>query len=529
MLRIKETFPIAIDGESLTIEQVVAVARYRAEVQPLDARVIQRMAESANWVKEVVEADRQAVYGVNTGFGPLARERIKREDTRALSYNVVVTCGVGVDNPLPEEVVRAGMLIRANSLAKGYSGVRPVLVDTLIQMLNAGVTPVVPSKGSLGASGDLAPLAHIAMALAETPPGLPEDSGFAVYQGERLTGHEALARAGIDPVLLEAKEGLALTNGATVTAGMACLAAHDAWNLVRNAEVALAMSLEALCGFTDAFEPYPHRVRGHAGQRETAQNVWELVAGSQLVNSQPDKVQDAYSLRCGPQVLGAVRDALRFITSTVGTEINAASDNPLIFMEMERANKAISAGNFHGEPLAFALDLLGIITAEVASISERRTFRLTTPELSDGLPSMLVVRPGLYCGYMMPQYTAACLVSDNKTLAHPDSVDSIPTSANQEDHVSMSANAARHAWEIIRNSEKVIAIEMLSAAQALDLRPSSLRRGHGTEAAYRLIRDKVTMMARDRSLFREMEEITALLHSGTVWDRVTAAVGAGLA
>ena len=515
---------ISLTGTGLTIEEVVAVARSNAAVLCLGADVRHRMQESADWVKRVIDEDRQAVYGVNTGFGPLARERIRREDARALSYNVVVACGVGVDDPLPAEIVRAGMLIRANSLAKGFSGVRPIVVDTLIAMLNAGVTPVVPAKGSLGASGDLAPLAHIAMVLAETPADLPDDSGFAFYGGECLNGHEAMTRAGISPVLLEAKEGLALTNGATVTAGLASLAVRDAWNLVRNAEVALAMSVEALHGFSDAFDPHPHLARGHRGQQETARNVMRLVDGSELVNAHPEKVQDAYSLRCGPQVLGAVRDALRFITSVVETEINAASDNPLIFMDLARENKVISAGNFHGEPLAFAMDQLGMVTAEIASISERRTFRLTTPELSDGLPSMLVVNPGLNCGYMMPQYTAASLVSDNKTLAHPDSVDSIPTSANQEDHVSMSWNAARHAREIICNSEQVVAIELLSAAQALDLRPADLQRGKGTAIAHRLIREQVEVVERDRSLFLPMMAVADLVRAGRFLEAVAAAV-----
>jgi len=291
---------------------------------------------------------------------------------------------------------------------------------------------------------------------------------------------------------------------------------HDAWNLVRNAEIALAMSLEALHGFTDAFDERPHKVRPHPGQGETAHNVRRLTEGSDLVNRLPQKIQDAYSLRCSPQVLGAVRDALRFVASTVHTEINAASDNPLIFMDLERENKAMSAGNFHGEPLAFAMDLLGIVTAEVASIAERRVFRLTSPALSDGLPAMLVIKPGLHCGYMMPQYTAAALVSDNKTLAHPDSVDSIPTSAGQEDHVSMGANAARHAREIIRNSEMVVAIEMLTAAQALDLRSPELRRGRGAKVAHHLMRKLVPTMDEDHSLSRQMGSAAALVHSGEI-------------
>ena len=284
----------------------------------------------------------------------------------------------------------------------------------------------------------------------------------------------------------------------------------------------MALSLEALYGFTDAFAERPHDVRGHQGAKETAYNVRKLVQGSELVDRLPENVQDAYSLRCAPQVLGAVRDALRFITSTVSVEINGATDNPLIFLDLERDNKVISAGNFHGEPLAFAMDLLGIVVSEIASIAERRVFRLTTPELSNGLPSMLAVDPGLNCGYMMPQYTAAALVSDNKTLAHPDSVDSIPTSANQEDHVSMSANAARHAREIIRNSEKVVAIEMLTAAQALDLRPPELRRGQGTRVAHEVLRQHAERLERDRPFSGDIERVTELVHSSRLLEAIAA-------
>ncbi len=507
---------VTLDGEHLTIDDVVAVARDRRPVDPLPAAVRDRMAASAAWVEQTVREDTRTVYGVNTGFGPLASQRVRREDTRALSYNVVVSCAVGMDEPHPEEVSRATMLIHANGLAKGFSAIRPVVVDTIIQMLNAGVTPVIPSKGSVGASGDLAPLAHIAMVLCETPDGRPEDSGLAWCQGEILPGYEAMWRADIPRVTLEAKEGLSLTNGTSCTAALACLATHDAWNLVRNAEATLAVSLDALHGFTDAFDEHPHRARGQRGQQETARNVRRLSAGSEMVNRQPQRVQDAYSVRCAPQVLGAVRDAVRYVTSVVGIEINAVTDNPLIFVDLDRENKAVSAGNFHAEPLAIAMDLLGIVTAEVANISERRTFRLTTPELSNGLPSMLVKSPGLNTGFMVVQCTAAALVSDNKTLAHPDSVDSVPTAANQEDFVSMGPNAARHAREILRNSEKVVAIELLAAVQALDLRPPEPLRGPASRVAHGLVRERAAMMAEDCSVYREMAAVADLVHSGAL-------------
>jgi histidine ammonia-lyase len=536
-------YSVELDGEHLTIEDVVAVARNGRPVAPLSPAVKDRMMASAQWVERTVQEDARIVYGVNTGFGPLASQRVARDDTRTLSYNVVVACGVGVDEPHPEDAVRAAMLIHANGLAKGFSGVRPVVADTIIAMLNAGVTPLVPAKGSVGASGDLAPLAHIAMVLSETPVGRAHDSGFAWCQGERLPGHVAMARAGIPRVVLEAKEGLSLTNGTGATTGLACLATHDAWNLLHNAEAVLATSLEALHGFTDAFDEHPHQARAHRGQQETAHTVRRLVDGSQMVNHspyedsdsplslqggglpQPGRVQDAYSLRCAPQVLGAVRDALRYITGVVDTEINATTDNPLIFTDLDRENKAMSAGNFHAEPLAFAMDLLSIVMAEVANISERRLFRLTTPELSNGLPSMLVKNPGLNTGFMVPHCTAAALVSDNKTLAHPDSVDSIPTAANQEDFVSMAPNAARHAREIIRNGEMVVAIELLAAVQALDLRPPHLERGLASQVAHELVRQRAPMMEQDCSLFQEMAAVAELIHSGQLLQAIALKAG----
>jgi histidine ammonia-lyase len=403
------------------------------------------------------------------------------------------------------------MLVRANTFAKGHSGVRPLLAETLIRMLNSGVTPHVPEKGSLGASGDLAPLAHIAAVLSADPEASAGGySGQAWQNGELLSGEEAMARAGIDRVVLEAKEGLGLTNGTNFMAAAAALGLYDAEVLLRHAELAAALSYEALLGNPTALDERLHRANGQPGQIATAAVLRGLLEGSRLVGSRPDRVQDAYSLRCTPQVIGPVRDTLAFLRQRVTGALNAATDNPLFFGEGD----VISGGNFHGQGLAMWLDLLGLAAAQLGSISERRTFRMTTPELSEGLPAMLVRNPGLDSGLMLAQYTAAALVSDNKTLAHPDSVDSIPSSANQEDHVSMGANAARHMLEILDNVQHVLAIELLTAAQAIDLRPEGpARLGRGTAAVHPRIRRAVDFLDRDRPLTPDIEAVAQLIVS----------------
>jgi histidine ammonia-lyase len=507
--------PIEIDGESLTISEVVSVARDGAQVAPLGKAVHKRMTASQEWLKDALE--QQTIYGVNTGFGPLATQKIPPSDARQLSRNLILSSVVGVGRPLAQEVVRAMMLIRANTLAKGYSGIRPLVAQTLIDMLNAGVTPVVPGKGSLGASGDLAPLAHIAIVMSKDP---DEDhasySGNAWYLGEQLIGEEAMKRAGIDRIVLEAKEGLALTNGTNFMVAAASIAIFDGEMLIKTAEIAAALSMEALLGISDAFAESLQQVNRQPGQIQTASNIRSYIEGSQLVDSDASRVQDAYSLRCTPQVIGPIRDALAFISARVHDALNAATDNPL-FLDENKKRVAISGGNFHGQGPAMWLDFLGIALAELGGIAERRVFRMTTPELSAGLPSMLVPNSGLDSGLMMPQYTAAALVSDNKTLAHPDSVDSIPTSANQEDHVSMGANAARHTLEIVENVRHVLAIELQTAAQAIDLRSDGQERlGLGTEAAYKLVRAHVGFLDRDRQLSPDIERLNQLIRSGEV-------------
>ena len=474
----------------------------------------EKMQRSHDWVADSIRESGTVIYGVNTGFGSLATKQIAADEARQLSRNLIVLCVCGVGEPLTKNVVRAMMVIRANMLARGNSGVRPVVAQTLIDMLNAGITPYVPGKGSLGASGDLAPLAHIAVVM--TRDANIEDGGYsgqAWLDGELLSGAEAMRRAHIDRVALEAKEGLALSNGIDFMASAGALAVFDAENLLAHAAIAAALSLEALLGLSAAFDPLIHAAAGQPGQQEIAQRIQKLIEGSRLVDSSPERIQDAYSLRCTPQVLGPIADTLKYLRERFTTAINAVTDNPLIFPAGD-SFRAISGGNFHGQGPAMWLDFLGIAIAEVASISERRVFRTLTPELNAGLPAMLAPSSGLDGGLMMIQYTAAALVSDNKTLAHPDSVDSIPSCANQEDHVSMGANAARHTLEIIDNVRWVLAIEFATAAQAVDLRPDGAKNlGRGTAAAHAVIRKKVAFLAHDRETTPDINALTEMIKS----------------
>jgi len=500
-------------------KKIIQIARRGEKVAPLSAETRARMQPSHDWVEQAVSAQGRVIYGVNTGFGVLATTRIAAEQARQLSRNLVLGCVSGVGKPLPKEIVRAMMVIRANMLARGFSAVRPQLAQTLIDMLNAGVTPYVPEKGSLGASGDLAPLAHIAVVMTAPPqPERENYSGQAWLGDELLSGEQAMERAGIARPVLEAKEGLALSNGIDFMAAAGALAVYDGESLLRQGLLAAALSLEALLALSDAFHPALHRAAGQPGQQQVAAQMRALLHGSRLIDSQPGKVQDAYSLRCIPQVLGPVLDSLAFIRARFSTALNAVTDNPLIFPAADgQGYFSLSGGNFHGQGPAMWLDFLAIAIAEVGSIAERRVFRLLTPELSSGLPSMLVRKSGLDGGLMMGQYTAAALVSDNKTLAHPDSVDSIPSCANQEDHVSMGANAARHALEVLENVRHILAIELLSAAQALDLRPDGPGKlGRGGQVIYPLVREQVPFMEHDRELTPDILRLADLIRSETL-------------
>lgn len=515
---------IEITGRGLDLETLAAVARDGVHVGPLSQDARDRMMASRSWVERAAEGE-AAVYGINTGFGVLAHKRIDAADAARLSRNVILKCCAGVGPPLAEELVRAMMAIRADTLARGTSGVRPRLVETYAAMLNAGVTPWVPAKGSLGASGDLAPLAHIAVVMTRDPDGSdrPDRSGKAYFEGELLDGAEAMRRAGIERFVPGAKEGLALTNGTNLMLAAAALAVLDAESLLEHAAASAALSFEALQALSAAFEPVIHEVSGQLGQPEAARTIRGLLEGSELIDADGTRVQDAYSIRCTPQVHGPALDAVAFVRSRVERLLAGTSDNPLVFVDSDGEGRAVSGGNFHGQGLAFWLDLLGIVTAEVASLAERRTFRLLTPELSNGLPTMLVPDAGLDSGLMMGQYTQAALVSDNKTLAHPDSVDSMPSSANQEDHVSMGANAARHCREILDNVRRVLAIELMTAAQGVDLRPDGpARLGRGTRIVHAAVRQVVDPYEYDRPLTPDIDALTELMRRGTILERSAA-------
>ena len=490
-------------GEGLRIADVVAVARGLAPVR-LAPGAVSRMKRSRAIVDRLVRANATA-YGITTGFGEFANIKISREKTRQLQRNLIMSHAVGVGDPLPREIVRAAMLARINNLAKGYSGVQLRVVKLLVDMLNRGVHPVVPWQGSVGASGDLAPLAHLVLPMI----GL----GEAEFRGRTLSGAEALRRAKLAPVTLEAKDGLALVNGTAFMAGIGALSVHDAHALLHDAQIAGAMSLEALMGTDHAFIPIVGKLRPHPGQISVAKNLRALTRGSRIMASHRDpaahdhgpRVQDAYSLRCMPQVLGASVDAIEYARRVVEVELNSATDNPLIVP----GEGSLSAGNFHGQPLALALDFLAIAVAEAANIAERRIDRLVNPHVSE-MKAFLVESGGLNSGFMVAQYTAAALVSENKVLAHPASVDSIPTSANQEDHVSMGMTSAWKARRIIGNAQNVLAIEYMCAAQALDFR-RPLRPGRGSSAAYDVVRSRVRRLTSDRVLAPDVAAIRRLM------------------
>jgi histidine ammonia-lyase len=501
---------VTVDGEHLTLEGVEAVADGAPAELSAGARL--RVARSSAAVDEIVQGQRP-VYGVSTGVGELRTVAISAGQTAALQRNILRSHAAGVGRPLPERMVRAMMVLRANALACGYSGVRPVVVEMLLRMIASGVHPIVPEQGSLGASGDLAPLAHLALVLM--------GEGEAIYQGARMPGGAAMGRAGLEPLVPRAKEGLALINGTQFMSALGTLFLLEAERLAALADVAAALSLEALRGTDHPFAARLHAARPHPGQIESARHMRALLAGSaRIVRDEYERVQDAYSVRCVPQVHGAVRHALAHLRDVLSIEINSATDNPLVFPD---EGLVVSGGNFHGEPLALTLDYAATAVAELASISERRIERLVNPYLS-GLPAFLTADGGQSSGYMLAQYTAAALVSENKVLAHPASVDSIPTSANQEDHVSMGAHAARKALTVLENSQQVLAIELVTACQGVDFGAGVL--GAGTQAAYREIRAAVPHLDADRVLSRDFEAACDLVRTGRVLRAVSPVVSA---
>ena len=524
--------PIVLTGANLTIADVETVARGGGPVI-LDDDARSRMQEAREVIESLV-ATGAVVYGVTTGFGDLASVSIPPAEAARLQENLLMSHAAGVGPAFPREIVRAMLLLRANTLALGHSGCRPILVDRLLEFLRLGIHPVVPEQGSLGASGDLAPLAHLALPII--------GRGQAELNGSVVPGLMALREAGLEPLVLEAKEGLALLNGTQMMSAIGALLLADADRLVRTASVAAAMSVEALLGTDVAFAAAYQLARPHPGQIAVAAELRHLLRDSELQRSHhghPHKVQDPYSLRCVPQVHGAVRDALDHLRRVLDIELNSATDNPLVFPGGGVADaetiatgggRVISGGNFHGEPIALALDFAKLALAELGAISERRTALLVDPRLNGGLPAFLAAASGIDSGMMIYQYTAAALASENKVLAHPASVDSIPTSANQEDHVSMGSVAARHARAVLEHVERIVAIELLVSAQALDLRlavagpgvvagtPAGPAPGAGVAEALARIRVRVSHLDGDREPGPDLAAATAMVHEGLLAD-----------
>ena len=499
-------------GQSLMLQDVAAVARDGA-LAVLADEARGRIIESRDYIERLV-AEGQTVYGVTTGFGRLANVRIEPGDVRQLQRNLLVSHAMGVGERLSTEVVRAMLLLRAHSLALGFSGIRVEVIELLLAMLDRGVHPIIPSQGSVGASGDLAPLAHMALPLI--------GEGKAEYRGDVLPSRDALSLAGLSPIELEAKEGLALINGTQAMTAIGVLAVLDAMELATAADIAGAMSLEALKGTRTPFDSRVTAIRPHPGAQEVAANMTAISANSPIHASHADcdKIQDAYSLRCIPQVHGASRDALRHVAAVLTREINSVTDNPLVFAA---DGDVISAGNFHGQPVAVAMDYAKIAVAELANISERRIEHLLDPAVS-GLPAFLARQGGLHSGLMISQYTAASLVSENKVLAHPASVDSIPTSANQEDHVSMGTISARQCAMMLENARWVIAIEVMNAVQALDFH-HPLEPGPGVGAACRVIRDIVPPLETDRVMTGDLAAVREMVINRRLREAVEEAVG----
>ncbi len=497
---------VLLNGHSLDLEDVIRVARKNCQVE-LDPSALAFVERGSGIVREWVNSGK-IVYGVSTGFGDLASVVISPRNSRLLQENLLKSHACGVGDLYPEDVVRSIMLLRLNSLIRGFSGISPSPVIQLVNFLNMGIHPVIPSQGSVGASGDLCPLSHLALPLIGV--------GEVFFHGERMPARKALNEAGLEPVELGPKEGLALNNGTAAMAGVSILALADVQELAALADVSAAISLEALHGVPYAFDDRTHELRPYKGQRKVAGNIRKLIRNSEIIEKyKRDRVQDAYSLRCVPQVHGASRDAFNYIKGILEVEMNSVTDNPLIFPS---DGESLSGGNFHGQPIALSMDFFAIAAAELANISERRVARLVDAKLS-GLPPFLMKNSGLNSGFMIPQYTCAALVSENKVLAHPSSVDSIPTSANQEDHVSMGAYSARKAQTITSNLSKVLSIEFLTACQALEF-SFPLKPGQGTLAAFNTIRSRVPFLEKDQYMYPLIQEMQVLLEEGKILQAV---------
>lgn len=494
---------LSINGQSLTLEQIHDVANGSLHVSLAD-EARQRIGAARRIVEDITSSGR-IVYGINTGFGRLSDVHIPLSDLRALQLNLVRSHACGVGPALSEKETRAMLLLRANVLACGMSGARPIVVETLLAMLERGVHPLIPEKGSVGASGDLAPLAHLSLTVI--------GEGECIYQGEKMQSSDAMRRAGIEPLELAAKEGLALLNGTQAMGAVGGLALHRAEILARSADVAGAMALEALRGTPVAFDERIHAARPHAGQIESAAHLRELLRDSEIRQSHLDgdpRVQDAYSLRCMPQVHGAVRGALKHVREKVEIESGSATDNPLVFVDGE---DVISGGNFHGAPLALAFDYAAIAVTDLMSISERRIDRLVNPDSNEGLPPFLTSTPGTSSGFMMTQVTAVALLNEAKILSHPASIDNVPTDGGKEDHVSMGMTAATKLRSIVENAEHVLAIELLAAAEGLEYR-APLKPGKGVQKAFQIVRELVPRLREDRSLSNDIVRIAGAIREG---------------
>lgn len=493
---------VTITGNTLTLEEVVRVCRLHEQVE-LSNDAVEKIIKSRKIVDDFVD-NGDVVYGITTGFGKFSDVSISKEESKLLQKNLIITHAVGAGKPFANEVVRGIMLLRVNNLAKGYSGAKLETIETLIQMLNKKVHPIIPEKGSLGASGDLAPLSHMVLPMI----GL----GEAEFEGVVMAGEEAMKKADIPVVELTSKEGLALINGTQAMTSVGALAIYDAINLIKVSDIAAALSFEAHNGIVTALDHKVHEVRPHKGQINTAKIMLQMLNNSKMTTKQGEiRVQDAYSLRCTPQVHGASKDAINYVKDKVEIEINSVTDNPIIFPE---TLEGISGGNFHGQPMALSFDFLGIALAELANISERRLERLVNPSLS-GLPAFLVEKGGLNSGFMIVQYSAASLVSENKVLAHPASVDSIPSSGNQEDHVSMGTIAARKAREIMENVRRVLSMEIMCACQGIDLRGNK-GLGDGTKPVYEAVRKLVPTLDEDRPLYEDINKCEQLIIDETI-------------
>ena len=501
---------IKITGNDLTIEDLVEIARLNIEIK-ISRSALEQIQTSHEKLLQLVETTKP-LYGINTGYGIFADKKISLKESKQLNRNLIFSHAVGTGDPLPGEIVRAAMAIRINALAKGLSGVKLEIVSTLLEMLNKGVIPQVPSKGSLGSSGDLCLLAQLGLVLLRDELDAEKDSGEALFQGKLFSGKKAMRMAGIERIEFTHKDGLALINGATFSAAIAALCVSDAQALFKIADVAVGLSMEAMCCRSDAFHDGIQKARNIQGQIEVAAGIRKIIKGSTFIDSL-DQVQDAYSIRCSPQVHGAIRETGKFVRGIITKELNAATDNPLIIS----GNKVISGGNFHGEPIGLAADFLSIAMTELGAISERRTFRLLDKNLSNGLPAMLVDTlkgEGLNSGVMILQYTAAALALENQTLATPDSIKSLPTSANQEDHNANAFNAAMNLWKIIRNTTKILAIEIYTATRGIDIRKNinpSGEMGIGTRKIYMLVRDHFPYHEDDMQWRIELESFYKML------------------